>query len=105
MAWERRGRRRYYTRSRRENGRIVREYVGRGLVGETAALEDEQAREERRATREAQLAEQEAANAAAAALAALDEAIRHSARRTLEAEGFHEHRGVWRRRRGHGRAT
>ena len=49
MGWEVRGKKRYYTRSRRVGGRVVREYVGTGPVAEVAATLDALRRAERQA--------------------------------------------------------
>ena len=44
MGWDKG---RYYTRSRKVRGRVVREYVGGGLPGELVARMDAEARAER----------------------------------------------------------
>lgn len=47
MSWEtRRGRGQYYTRSRRVNGRVTREYCGSGVRALLMAMEDEMRRQE-----------------------------------------------------------
>jgi len=101
MSWECRTRGgRYYTRSRRENGRIVREYVGTGAVAELAAEQDRLDRDRRdgeRAERYQVLMDLEAAEAPIAVLHDDVELLAHGA---LLAAGFHQHRGQWRRRRG-----
>jgi len=43
----------YYTRSRKVNGKVIRTYVGCGLHGQLAALEDANKREQLKRDREA----------------------------------------------------
>jgi len=99
VGWETRGRAgTYYTRSRRVNGRVVREYVGGGAAGETAALLDEDERAEREARREALKAEHSQARDVSVALADLEALTRQAVADILHAEGFHRHHGEWRRK-------
>ena len=53
MGWDRG---RYYTRSRKVNGRVVREYVGAGRVAELVAQLDALEKQQREAQRAADLA-------------------------------------------------
>jgi len=100
MAWERG----YYYRVRRENGRVVREYVGRGRVAELMAkldaLDREKEREERRLDAAALRNEKAELAALDADLEALIETTDLLARAALVAAGYHQHkRGEWRKRR------
>ena len=101
MAWETRQRgSRYYTRSRRVHGQVVREYIGAGIIGEMAATQDAKARQKRSEEREVGrkvLAEQEALEHPLVVLDGLCDALVHS---FLESAGYHNHRGQWRKRRG-----
>jgi hypothetical protein len=100
VGWEtRRGRGRYYTRSRTVGGRTRREYVGRGLIGEQAAAADAQQRAERAARRLAQQTDQAAWEAADAPLQQLARLLDLLARAHLVAAGYHRHGAEWRRRR------
>jgi hypothetical protein len=97
MGWERG---RYYTRSRKANGRVVREYVGVGLIGELAAQLDALDRDrrelERRADRTAR-AELTAQDEPLNELNALAEGL---ARAALLIAGYRRHnRGEWRKKR------
>lgn len=108
MSWETRQHgTRYYTRSYRVNGRIVREYVGRGLVGELAAREDAARRtargEVRMAARAAREREREADRQLREMVTTVERQAATLTAITLTAAGYHRpKRGVWRRRRGHG---
>jgi hypothetical protein len=101
MSWEKRERGgRYYTRSRREGGRIVREYIGTGYVAELAARLDEIERDRREEERIEQRIARSQAEAAEAPIKALHEDVELLARGALLAAGYHRHHGQWRRKRG-----
>ena len=97
MGWDKG---RYYSRSKKVDGRVVREYVGMGRVAELAAQMDALEREDRRLVALA-LREEEAELAALDAdIKALCETADLVARAALLAAGFHQHkRGEWRKRR------
>src|SRR5262249_45795361 len=98
MGWDKGGR--YYTRSRRENGRVVREYVGGGPIGQLAAQMDAIDREKREADRAFLKAQHDEIAALDAPLDHLTELTDLLVRAALLAAGFRRHnRGEWRRRR------
>lgn len=94
MGWERG----YYDRVHKVQGRVVREYVGRGRVAELAARTDaleRRRRERERAARRAQRAELEAIKEPLNELNDLADLL---ARAALLAAGYHQHkRGEWRK--------
>jgi hypothetical protein len=107
MGWEERERgTRYYTRSRREGNRIVREYIGAGPLADLAALQDEAARlrreEEMRAWRKAR-EDLEDLDATAGELCELAEFLTRAA---LLVAGYRQHnRGEWRKLRERAKPT
>lgn len=102
MAWETRPHSsgRYYTRSRKVAGRVLRFYVGGGAKGEAAAAEDAHRRAEaqtRRADRQQDGARLAALDAPIARLDTLTSAMTVAA---LTLAGYHRHHGgEWRKRR------
>lgn len=92
----------YYYRKQRIDGRVVSEYVGGGVVGEVAALQDEcdrlerakQRQADRRAREEMRMLDRQADE-----VAELIQALTHG---VLLVTGHHTHRGQWRKRRDGG---
>ena len=87
--WERRERGGlYYTRSRKENGRVVREYVGGGVLGELAARMDAEDRRRRQEEAAAWKEERERLEELAGLVDELCEGVETVARAVLIAAGF-----------------
>jgi hypothetical protein len=101
VGWEARERGgRYYARSRRVDGRVVREYVGGGLLGELAAAADAAGRRRRAEAAAALRAVRERDEAALAALADFGALLDGLAAALLVGAGYHQHnRGEWRKTR------
>lgn len=95
MAWKQIGNHAYYYKSRREGGRVVTEYVGRGQVASLIAQMDALTREDRELERE----EREAIEDRERELAAWSDRVETLATAAMIAAGFHKHKGQWRRRR------
>jgi hypothetical protein len=99
--WERRERGGlYYTPSRKEGGKVVREYVGGGILGELAAQMDAERRRRRQEEEAARREERERLDALTVPIEELCEAAEIITRAALVASGYHQHnRGEWRKRR------
>jgi hypothetical protein len=99
MPWERRETGRFYYSARRIGGKVVKKYMGGGLVGEVAeglAIASRQRRTERSVTI---AAEKEALTKPERALANLDAACSLAIEACLTAAGYHRVDYKWRRQR------
>src|SRR5918997_5575536 len=107
MAWEKREHGGpYYTRSRKVNGRVVREYVGGGLLGEFAARMDAEDRQRREEEAAAWREERERLDELAGLVDEFCQEVETIARAALLAAGFRRHnRGEWRKARGRETST
>ena len=100
MAWERRGKHRYYYRVSKRSGRVVRKYFGSGQRAEEAAMADANRRTAHRACRQFQSAKRCFLKRVDAAVTAGIAPIDLLFRATLIGAGYWQHeRGEWRRRR------
>ena len=101
MAWEsRKGRGRYYTRSRRVGGRVVREYLGKGWNALSVADLDDLLRAKRRTALAARREVNGELQKIDADLLAICKSVDLVAKAAMLAAGYHQHhRGEWRRKR------
>jgi hypothetical protein len=96
MAYEKRGSKAYYYRAKKQHGRVVKEYIGRGPRAQKAALEANQRRE----IREQERATCERLEALETRVAQLDKLITLLAlAHMIEAGLYQHHRGEWRKRK------
>ncbi|XZE46107.1 hypothetical protein SH467x_001375 [Pirellulaceae bacterium SH467] len=100
MSWEsRNGRGRYYTRSRRESGRVKREYIGTGEVAETLYRQDLLQLEIRLAEAKELKEEKAEHRVLEQSLTLLDDLVNCFTRGTLISAGYYQHhRSEWRKR-------
>ena len=101
MGWEQRERgTSYYTRSRRVDGRVRREYIGGGIVGQVAARLDEYECLRKEETAAYWKEQQDNLQRDLAFLLELEKMAEILTRAQLLAAGCHKHKGEWRRARG-----
>ena len=100
MGWDiRKGGHRYFTRSRRIGGRIVREYYGTGIAGQMMALEVERARRQKAESQRLWREWLTCSSAAEQHFRSFAARTRLLVRAALLAAGFNQHdRGEWRLR-------
>jgi hypothetical protein len=95
MAWERRGNQKFYYSSHKVNGRVIKEYLGRGERAKRAALEDAQ----KKAIRENDRAERQEWEGIDSKIAQLHQFTKLLSHSYLLNAGFYQHhRGEWRKR-------
>lgn len=100
MAWETRKRGgSYYTRSRRVNGRVVREYVGRGPHAEAWAEIDAICSLEREIEQRETRERRARLNTAEQVIAFLCSASERQVFAAMADAGYHRHKSEWRRKR------
>ena len=97
MAYQRNG---YWYRSVRRGAKVQTEYLGSGVLAELSAELDAVAREEREAQRAAVRAERETQREIDRAIDVAGDALKELTRAALVANGYHLHKGQWRKRRG-----
>lgn len=98
MAWEtRNGSGRYYTRSQKIDGRVVRQYIGSGRLAELIAEGDALDREGRALAAAQWRAERETMDSDRADVREFGAAIDAAVAAALAECGYHKERGEWRR--------
>ncbi len=100
MGWEQRGKRRYYYRSTRLNGRVKKEYIGHGLAAMQAAIMDATTQRDREHDRSQVRAFQDTVQPLRLLASELEHGERLLIQASMLSAGFRQHKGTWRKRRG-----
>jgi hypothetical protein len=100
MGLERRGNHTYYYTKERSGRRVVSRYVGSGYLAELAASLDVMKREEQEWKRLEEAAELERFISADADVATVGRQVDVLLTACLLANGYYQHKGQWRKRRG-----
>lgn len=99
MAWEYRKAKLFYYRKKRVGPRVISEYLGQGLDAEEAAALDAEDRAKRNRQRQALLEMHRLHQAEDQELDGFDKAVDLLITGHLLTEGYHQHRGTWRKSR------
>jgi hypothetical protein len=99
MAWETRGNNAYYYRKKKVNGKVVSEYVGKGLVAQEIASMDSAERQERNIKLDAIKKEKNELELLNSRTTQSISATKRMVESFLILAGFHKHKGQWRRMR------
>jgi hypothetical protein len=100
MAWEQRGKQRYYYRSRRVGDVVRKEYIGRSAAAVQAAILDANAQENRERDRGQVRTLQDTVQPLRLLAAELEYGERLLMQVAMLSAGYHQYEGTWRKRRG-----
>lgn len=99
MAWETRGNNRYYYQKKRVAGKVVSEYVGRGVMAREIALMDLEEKKERYDRNRVMRQQEEEFGLFNQQVVQLSSLVKGAVEIYFIVSGFHKHKGQWRRRR------
>ena len=99
MVWVWHGGNRYYYRGKKINGKVVMEYVGKGIIGEIAEAEDLERRRLKADKQQRKKNIQQEETAIDQHLIKIEADLTVITSDLLKSAGFHKHRGQWRQRR------
>lgn len=103
MPWAARGKRKYFYRSRRAGGLVVKDYLGTGPAAELATADIARRRADRKQARAERKADRERWAQVEATLNDLDRVLRALVHARLKTLGYNQHaRGRWRKKRHEG---